>query len=902
MIKLKHKNIFYIIGIILIAISMTIVIVMPSELGKFIYKTEKERIFNDVKGLSDSNEIAIETYFSELISEINTLSALLYDVAGGNIFNNSETTVKEVGSDKEITVKNVKVISEVENVIESYSREKDLNYIQIANVEGNCYLNDYVSDGTSYGARILNISFLSEFQKSLNGENCIFSTAKSAITGEESFVVFAPIKSAETVVGVIFIGYVIEKINKLLIKLMSDNYANYALINKRGDEVSVVTTDSGITDEELALLPDIGDAITEVSLSGGDYYAVTRNIEGFSDEIAQNWVLVTLVENAKIEAYAHKYIDFSKKVMIMVSVFMAVIVVVIALLISYLKHEKHKEIQKSKIVFELLKRYTFEYDLKNDVVYCSEITKNLLGLDSTEYKMDKLVELNYLSADDIDNITTIFNSLADNEIFEYEFYCERLKKYFKITANFIFETSKEKDCFIGIVEDVTAGHIEREELKDKAQTDGMTKLYNRETFSYKVSELKVEANTVDALMLIDIDNFKNINDSFGHMTGDRVLMAVADALKSLNSICPFVKAVSRFGGDEFCVYLAGLKMDNEVSVLARRIIKTITQSTVEKGVETSISIGVALRPKDGDTFDELYQCADNALYESKKKKGASFTVYDSIDIRTLILDDEEYAASEKKCLPSKVKEILIAAIVNDEFEVYVQPYKYCKKNDLGGEVLTRWNSPTFGLVMPNVFIPLLEKNSLMKEFDLYVLKKAFKRSAELESYGKVCLSINQAVSTFVSHDYIKTVLSLKETAKENISFTIEITERGECKSFRTLSKTIKALEDNGIRVALDDFGTANSSLAVLNELKVSELKISRNFIGFSSSGGEASKTIISTITVLAKTLGISVVAEGVETKQQAEFLECIGCDVLQGFYIAVPITFDAFKEYLRLNI
>ncbi len=338
-----------------------------------------------------------------------------------------------------------------------------------------------------------------------------------------------------------------------------------------------------------------------------------------------------------------------------------------------------------------------------------------------------------------------------------------------------------------------------------------------------------------------------------------------------------------------------------MSVLAKRIIKTITLATVEKGIEISISIGIALRPKDGNTFDELYQCADNALYESKKTKGAAFTVYDSIDNRTLILEDEPDIVNGKHCMPSNMKDILIAAIVNDEFELYVQPYKYCRKHMLGGEVLTRWNSPTFGMVMPNVFIPLLETNSLMREFDIYVLKKVFKMTDELTDYGKVNLSINQAVSTFVSHDYVETVLNLKKEANSNITFTIEITERGECKSFRTLSKTIKTLEDNGIRVALDDFGTANSSLAVLNELNVSELKIARRFISFSTSGGETSKTIISSIAMLAQKLGISVVAEGVETKQQVEFLESIGCDVLQGFYIAVPITFDSFKEYLRLN-
>ena len=901
MVRKKHKRILYIVAIFLAMASIAMVIIMPSKLSSFITETEEERIFNDAENLSVSNEMAIESYFDQLISDVESLANMIYDVSGGNLFESGSVYEKVGISDEYKTATNVKTTAEVKKVVESYKRGNELKYLEIANLNGECFIENYTRDGQSYGNRILDLSGLSEFEKASLGETCIFSTQQSAITGKESFVIIAPIKSATLVVGIVFIGYVTAKINELLIKLMSDNYANYALINKRGDEFNVVTTDSGINDNEIIPLIDSVDDVNKVKIGLNYYYAAKRSISDEYETINGNWVLITLVEDSKIESYSTQYIQFSRKVTISVSVFLVLIVVIITVIITYLRHEKHKEIQKSKVVFELLKRYTFEYDLKADLIYLSDVTKNLLGLDAVEYSLEKLEELKYLSSDDIENMKEIYDALGDNSVFEYEFYCERLKKYFKITANFLYESAKATDCFIGIVEDVTAGHLEREVLKDKAQTDGMTKLYNRETFSYKVSELKVEDDTIDALMLIDVDNFKAINDNYGHMTGDRVLTAVADALKSLKSVCPFVKVVSRFGGDEFGVYLAGLKMDNEVSVLAKRIIKTITLATVEKGIEISISIGIALRPKDGNTFDELYQCADNALYESKKTKGAAFTVYDSIDNRTLILEDEPDIVNGKHCMPSNMKDILIAAIVNDEFELYVQPYKYCRKHMLGGEVLTRWNSPTFGMVMPNVFIPLLETNSLMREFDIYVLKKVFKMTDELTDYGKVNLSINQAVSTFVSHDYVETVLNLKKEANSNITFTIEITERGECKSFRTLSKTIKTLEDNGIRVALDDFGTANSSLAVLNELNVSELKIARRFISFSTSGGETSKTIISSIAMLAQKLGISVVAEGVETKQQVEFLESIGCDVLQGFYIAVPITFDSFKEYLRLN-
>ncbi|MDD7398060.1 MAG: GGDEF and EAL domain-containing protein [Firmicutes bacterium] len=897
----KRKKILAAIAVILALGGICIIVVMSTQLDVVIGSTEKDRMISKIGSYSKSNESTIVTYFAEKISGIETLANMIVDVSECNIFEPTEVTAKFGDTDEYKTLSNVKMTSTVKKIVDSYHADKALSYIGVANVKGESFMDDYTLSGVKYGDRIVDIGSMSQFKLAMEGTTYISGVLKSPISNSESFVVFTPIIHHGEIHGVVFMGYLRERINNLIVNLMSDASANYVLANKvEGGGLNVIATDSEIDDSILATIPSDTHEIRQVTLGNIDFYAVMADVHGKNNSIGSDWVLMTVVEKSNAEAYSKKYVEYSRNVTLLISFVVILCVVIIAVVISYASHEKTKDLQKSKATLEFLKRYTFEYDIKAQKVHFSEITKNILGLEVIDYTFDRLVELGYLTTSDVNAMNELYKNLESGTIFEYEFFCARLKKYFKISASFIF-LADSGDCFMGIIEDITANHIEREELKDKAQTDGMTKLYNRETFSYKVEEMKVEQDSLDALMLIDIDNFKNINDSFGHMTGDRVLLAVADALKNLKETCPFVKVVSRFGGDEFGIYLSGMKMDTDVSTIAKRVVNKITLSTVEKGVETSISIGIALRTKDGNTFSELYQCADNALYASKKIKGSSFTVYDSIDKRTLMAEDAVDDTKGKLCLPSDIKESLILAMANDEFDIYVQPYRYCHKNALGGEVLTRWNSSSFGLVMPSTFIPMLEENGLMTQFDMYVLDKVFRLANELVGYGEVGLSINQAVDTFINPSYVDTILKLKQNVRSDVVFTIEITERGECKSFRTLSKTIKTLSEHGIRVALDDFGTANSSLAVLNELEIAELKIDRSFMAFPSESAKTSKAIISSIVMIAKKLGINVVAEGVETKPQFDYLYEIGCDVLQGFYIAVPITYESFKEYLKIN-
>ena len=426
----------------------------------------------------------------------------------------------------------------------------------------------------------------------------------------------------------------------------------------------------------------------------------------------------------------------------------------------------------------------------------------------------------------------------------------------------------------------------------QAHHDALTGLPNRTLFTEQVEESIKESKLHKrefALFFIDLDQFKQINDSLGHEIGDKVLTIVAERLKTK---IRKKDTLARLGGDEFIIIMERYNSVQDVSHLADKILKVLVQPMHLKGhtLYISCSIGISLYPQDDENVDNLLKYADAAMYKAKDEGRNNFQYY-STDMTEL--------AYERIRMESNLRK----ALKNDEFIVCYQPQLDVQSKKLIGlEALIRWEHPTMGLIAPEKFISLAEESGIIIEIDKWVMKTAMTQVKQWYKEGLTpgVLALNFTLQYLRRDDFVQTI---QEYVK-NIGFKfqwleLEITEREVMKRHEESIMKLQQIRELGIAVAIDDFGTGHSSLAYLKHLPITRLKIDQSFIKGIPSDTE-DVAIVKAIISLAKGLKLDIIAEGVETEAQKLFLLENGCHKIQGYHYGKPMLADELeKNYLQ---
>ncbi len=410
------------------------------------------------------------------------------------------------------------------------------------------------------------------------------------------------------------------------------------------------------------------------------------------------------------------------------------------------------------------------------------------------------------------------------------------------------------------------------QLIQLAHHDSLTTLANRSQFNDAV-RLQLDMQSSFALHLIDLDGFKQVNDTYGHATGDTLLKLVAQRLRAVLRHCD---VAARLGGDEFAVVQAGVSQSEDAGALAKRICDTLARpyAIEDKSIVIGASVGVALANKDAQAADVLLKSADLALYAAKGKGRGSFLFYD---------DGMNAALEARRLLQSELR----LAIEHEQLVLHYQPIvDVASKRITGYEALVRWHHPTRSLIAPAEFIPLAEESGLIVPLGAWVLNEACMEIAKRSSSLRV--AVNVSPTQFRSPHLISTVKdALQRSGLAPERLEIEITETT-LMHRDTLSMTqLQELRQTGVHIALDDFGTGYSSLSYLQTYPIQRIKIDRSFVR-TLGEKETSAPIIRAIVTLASCLGMRTVAEGVETQAQLDELAKLGCSEAQGFIFSAP--------------
>ena len=431
----------------------------------------------------------------------------------------------------------------------------------------------------------------------------------------------------------------------------------------------------------------------------------------------------------------------------------------------------------------------------------------------------------------------------------------------------------------------------RASLQQVAHYDPLTNLINRRGFNQLFAEKLIDCtsrNTKLAVMFLDIDHFKRINDSLGHDAGDELLKTIAARIK--NATRSHDDVVARFGGDEFCI-LINLSHRDEAQHMAQRIMLKLKEpiSLSSRHMVMTTSIGISVFPDDGASATELLKHADLALYQSKDNGRNGLTFFNS-NLKT------------RASLELHIEEELRNALNQDTgLLLHYQPIFDLKHGRVAKlEALVRWQHPEHGLLGPERFISIAEANGLIAELDHWVLRKACQDLAVLSRLGWQHLGIAVNCSALnlgrvELADEIENALRTSGIAAHRLE--LEVTENALMCNLSSTSHLLRQIRALGVSLSIDDFGTGYSSLAYLKRLPLNTLKIDRSFIQDIPSSSQDME-IVQAIILMAHTLHLQVVTEGVETTQQFEFLNQFGCDFIQGYLLSRPVPFEALQETL----
>ena len=443
----------------------------------------------------------------------------------------------------------------------------------------------------------------------------------------------------------------------------------------------------------------------------------------------------------------------------------------------------------------------------------------------------------------------------------------------------------------GTTIDITERKRAEEQVKHLAFHDPLTNLPNRLLFSDRLTLAVAQAHRHAqklAVLFLDLDRFKIINDSLGHSVGDELLRQVAERIQE------YVRegdTVARLGGDEFTLLVPGINAEEDAAKIARKICDAIHDPFWIDGRELFVttSMGVAVYPSDGHDAETLVRNADSAMYRAKEQGRDNYQLY------TPAMNAK---AVERLSLESRLRQ----AVANDELELHFQPFFDLKTTKvLGAEALLRWRHPELGLIPPGEFIPIAELSGLIVPIGEWVLRTACAEARKWHEKGfsGLTVSVNLSSRQFQQADLVSQVTSaLADTGLEPDKLDLEITESNAMQNAEHSINTLGRLKKQGVRISMDDFGTGYSSLNYLKRFPIDRIKLDQSFVR-DLPGDKDDAAIAMAVIAMGRSLELVVIAEGVETEEQLEFLKDRDCDQLQGFLFSRPLPPDDFATFLE---
>ncbi|HXE95136.1 MAG TPA: EAL domain-containing protein [Dongiaceae bacterium] len=448
--------------------------------------------------------------------------------------------------------------------------------------------------------------------------------------------------------------------------------------------------------------------------------------------------------------------------------------------------------------------------------------------------------------------------------------------------------------YIAVFSDISERKAADERIHFMAHYDALTGLPNRVLLHDRILQAITAAPRLGrkvAILFLDLDRFKTINDTLGHSIGDLLLQSVAERLKECTRS---TDTIARLGGDEFIVVIPDLLEGSYVTTVAQKILDLISTPFLVRDVElnTSASIGISLYPDDGISNEELIANADVAMYRSKESGRNNYQFF------APEMNDSAY---ERLTMENNLRR----ALERQEFVLYYQPQVNSETGRIiGAEALVRWKHPEMGLVPPGMFIPIAEESGLIVAIGEWVLREACRQNKawQQEGLSPIPVAVNLSTAQFRQKNLTEVVAKvLKETGLEPCCLELEITESGIMHGGETAVNTLHSLKQMGLKLSIDDFGTGYSSLSYLKKFPLDKLKIDQSFVRDITTDLDDAAIVIAIIG-MARSLKLRVIAEGVETSGHLDFLNTNGCIEIQGYYFGKPVPADEFGRLLSQGI
>ncbi|MEK5206873.1 putative bifunctional diguanylate cyclase/phosphodiesterase [Psychrobacillus sp. FSL H8-0510] len=454
----------------------------------------------------------------------------------------------------------------------------------------------------------------------------------------------------------------------------------------------------------------------------------------------------------------------------------------------------------------------------------------------------------------------------------------------------VFDKVGQLTNYYGVFSDISIEKETEKELEELTQSDLLTNILNRNAFNELLFEKVNNSIHSHAILFIDLDRFKQINDTLGNEVGDQILIEVTNRI---NSIAGSSDIFARYGADEFVFSRSNIEYQKEAANLAKDITKLFNKPFLINDTEVYVtaSIGISIFPQDGKDIEKLINKADKAMYFAKQNGRNQYAFY---------FDDLKKDSKRIIVLEAELRK----AIQNKDFFIHYQPkIGLAKQNIIGVEALVRWNNVKLGFVSPAEFIPIAEDTGLIIPLSEVILEKVCLDILESRSQGKIHIlpvSINIASVHFQQDDFIERINSI--LMQYNCSphlLELELTERTVMKDSDDIVNKLVKLKAMGFKISIDDFGTGYSSLSYLNRFPLNYLKIDKSFIQ-QITNLQDKQAIVETIILMAHRLHIKVVAEGVETIGQVKLLQQMGCDIIQGYYYSKPLAAKELMDFIEL--
>ena len=603
------------------------------------------------------------------------------------------------------------------------------------------------------------------------------------------------------------------------------------------------------------------------------------------------FIVVFIIIFALIASYKSK-IKLSESMMIIIICILGLIIQKYMNKIQKIDNEYKQYKQGYALSIEAMNGAIWIWDDKSERVYVSNKIKELLGLEKDRITLEQWYE--YIVESDLKRVKSYFDGICYNRM------CINSNMRYSIkSANgeiipieYKGKGSIRDDIYSlsGVIMNITNEKNSEQKIHFMSYYDDITGIPNRKMFTEKFQELiNNNSNSKSQLGIIffDIDNFKNINDTYGHEIGDEILLKLCERIEN---ILDGRQTFARFGGDEFVIAFSNIINEKEINEFLDELLLKVRKpfEVNNKKIYCTISIGVSVYPKDADRLDILLKTADMAMHKAKEEGKNRYNFFD-IDISNILKRQYE------------IEKALRTAIENNEIFMAFQPKISIKGEKVNGfEALVRWVNSELGFISPAEFIPIAESSGLIIDLGKYIIEESFKKCSELcrSTKSKFNIAINISDIQLREEGFISFVSEMLE--KYNIHpeyIEFEITEGVIMQSVVKNIELLIELKRLGVSIALDDFGTGYSSLSYLKRLPIDVLKIDKSFVD-GIGVDEKSEYIAESIIKLSHSLNLKVVAEGVETKEQLGYLNKMKCDVAQGYYFSKPEKFEVIKEMI----